>query len=103
VAFARRHNLFESRQAPSAHRLRDLARVAGAAADPKKARRLAGDPAWQRLQHDARFQKVMKDPRLRKALEAGDERALRESDAVADLLDDPLVLSQLESLARSAD
>jgi membrane protein required for colicin V production len=104
VDFARRHNLFDGTRGESLREpVRDLARVAGAAADPKKSRRLAGDPAWQRLQRDARFQKVMKDPRFRKAIESGDEHSLRENDAVMQLLQDPAITSQLELLARSAD
>lgn len=101
VAFdvASRFNLFELTQFSGA---KDLARVASAATDPKKAPKLRQDPAYQRLAKDPRYRKLLADKRFRAALEKQDYRALVKDDAVLQLLHDPKFAEALEVAASSA-
>jgi membrane protein required for colicin V production len=92
--FARQHNLFEMTQFSEA---RDVLRVANAAADPAKARKLREDPAFVELEKDPRWKKAVSEPDVKKALELGDVQALLRNDAIARLLQDDALVRNLEA------
>lgn len=96
IAFelARKHNLFEMTQFPE---VRDVLRVANAAADPAKAKKLREDPAFAALEKDPRWKKAVADPEVKKALEQGDVQALLRIDAVAQLLRDDALVRNIEA------
>ena len=96
VAFelARKHNLFEMTQFSE---VRDILRVANAAADPAKAKKLREDPAFAALEKDPRWKKAVADPEVKKALEQGDVQALLRIDAVAQLLRDDALVRNIEA------
>jgi membrane protein required for colicin V production len=96
VAFdlARKHNLFEM---TAFSQVKDVLRVASAATDPAKVKKLREDPAFQALEKDPRWKKAVGDPEVKKALEQGDVQALLRSDAVAGLLQDDQLASQIEA------
>jgi membrane protein required for colicin V production len=96
IAFelARKHNLFEMTQFSEA---RDMLRVATAAADPAKAKKLRQDPAFAQLEKDERWKKAVADPNVKQALEKGDLQALLRSDLVAKLLQDDTLVKNLEA------
>ena len=98
IAFelARSHNLFEMTEFA---RARDVIRVAAAAGDPKKAKRLKEDPAYAALEKDPRWKKALAEPDVKRALEQGDVQALLRSDAIARLLGDADVSRQLEAVS----
>lgn len=96
IAFdvARRYNLFEM---TGFSRVKDVLKVANAAADPAKAKKLREDPAFQALEKDPRWKKAVADPEVKRALEQGDVQALLRSDAVARLLQDDELSRQIEA------
>jgi membrane protein required for colicin V production len=98
IAFslARRYNLFEM---TGFSRIKDVMRVASAAADPAKAKKLREDPAFQALEKDPRWKKAVADPEVKRALEQGDVQALLQSDAVARLLQDGELARQIEAVS----
>jgi membrane protein required for colicin V production len=100
IAFqvARQHNLFEMTEFA---RVKDVLRVASAATDPAKAKKLRTDPAFAALEKDPRWKKAISDPEVKRALEQGDVQALLRSDAVARLLDDDQVSRQIEAASGS--
>jgi membrane protein required for colicin V production len=96
IAFglARRYNLFEM---TGFSRAKDVLRVASAASDPAKAKKLREDPALQALEKDPRWKKAVADPEVKRALEQSDLQALLRSDAVARLLQDDELSRQIEA------
>lgn len=92
--FARQHNLFEMTQFSEA---RDVLRVASAATDPAKAKKLRDDPAFAALEKDPRWKKAVADPEVKRALEQGDVQALLRSDVVARLLQDDALVRNIEA------
>ena len=94
LEFARQHNLFEMTQFSEA---RDVLKVANAAADPAKAKKLREDPAFAALEKDQRWRKAVADPDVKRALEQGDVQALLRSDAVAKLLQDAALVRNIEA------
>lgn len=96
VAFeiARQHNLFEMTAFSG---VKDVLRVASAATDPAKAKKLREDPAFQALEKDPRWKKAISDPEVKRALEQGDVQALLRSDAVARLLQDDQLSGQIKA------
>ena len=97
-ALARRYNLFEYTQFRPA---RDLVDVVRASLDPERAARLKQDPAFQALRKDPRFQKALSDPAMKEALANGDLRTLLRSNAVLQLVQDPLAASRLRAAANA--
>jgi len=96
IAFeiARQHNLFEMTEFSG---VKDVLRVASAATDPAKAKKLREDPAFAALEKDPRWKKAVGDPEVKRALEQGDVQALLRSDAVARLLQDGELSRQIEA------
>ena len=100
VAFeiARQHNLFEMTAFSG---VKDVLRVASAATDPAKAKKLREDPAFAALEKDPRWKKAVSDPEVKRALEQGDIQALLRSDAVARLLEDDELSKQIQAASGS--
>jgi len=100
VAFeiARRFNLFEMTAFSG---VKDVLRVASAATDPAKAKKLREDPAFAALEKDPRWKKAVSDPEVKRALEQGDIQALLRSDAVARLLEDDELSKQIQAASGS--
>jgi membrane protein required for colicin V production len=92
--FARHHNLFEMTAFSGA---RDVLKVASAATDPAKAKKLREDPAFAALEKDPRWRKAVSDPEVKRALEQGDVQALLRNDAIAKLLQDDQLSKQIEA------
>ncbi|HVE84271.1 MAG TPA: CvpA family protein [Myxococcales bacterium] len=91
---ARKHNLFEMTQFSS---VRDYLKVAGAATDPARLKKLRTLPAFAALEKDPRWKKALQDPEVKRALEAGDVQALLRNDSVARLLSDGEAKEKIES------
>jgi membrane protein required for colicin V production len=102
VAFelARNHNVFELVQ--FSH-VKDVLRVAGAATDPAKAKKLRQDPSFIALEQDPDWKKMLSDPEVKRALDHGDIQALLRSDAVARLLRDDITVQRLEAASGQAE
>lgn len=96
----RKYNLFEATMFSS---VKDFAKVAEAATDPKKAAALREDPAYQALMKDQRFASAVKTDGIQRALDTGDTQALLRNANVLQLIQDPVASKRLAAAAAKAE
>lgn len=96
----RKYNLFEATMFSS---IKDFAKVAEAATDPKKAATLQKDPAYQALMKDQRFAAALKTDGMKRALETGDTQSMLKNGNVMQLIQDPVASKRLAAAASKTD
>ena len=94
--FVRSNNLLEYQQFSGS---RDLLKLAKTATSPGEAAALARDSDFAALMNDPRFKKLISTDAMKKALQTGDVRAMFESNAIVEALQDDTMMRKIERAA----